>query len=181
MEFCISCDRPGIQKAACASPPSSCASQYSAAGTLLVCYVVTFSRMVPLRCFDFVRSSSPRGPPRWSSGQSSWLQIQRSGFDSRRYQIFSEVMRLERGPLSLVSTIEELHGSKRLQNREYSRRDPTRFYYLTKSWNSELEQAEPWNNYSKESPDYDVLGPKLVVEFKMVEPEAIPVTDCGGL
>jgi hypothetical protein len=23
-----------------------------------------------------------------SSGQSSWLQIQRSGFDSRRYQIF---------------------------------------------------------------------------------------------
>jgi hypothetical protein len=24
----------------------------------------------------------------WSSGQSSWLQIQRSGFDFRRYQIF---------------------------------------------------------------------------------------------
>jgi hypothetical protein len=24
----------------------------------------------------------------WSSGQSSWLQIQRSGLDSRRYQIF---------------------------------------------------------------------------------------------
>jgi hypothetical protein len=29
-------------------------------------------------------------------------------FDSRRYQIFSEVVGLERGPLSLVSTIEEL-------------------------------------------------------------------------
>jgi hypothetical protein len=28
------------------------------------------------------------GPPLWSSGQSSWLQIQRSRFDSRRYQIF---------------------------------------------------------------------------------------------
>jgi hypothetical protein len=28
------------------------------------------------------------GPPLWSSGQSSWLQIQRSGFDSRRYQMF---------------------------------------------------------------------------------------------
>jgi hypothetical protein len=28
--------------------------------------------------------------PLWSSGQSSWLQIQRAGFDSRRYQIFSE-------------------------------------------------------------------------------------------
>jgi hypothetical protein len=45
--------------------------------------------------------------PLWSSGQSSWLQIQRSGFDSRRYQIFWEVVSLERGPLSLVSTTEE--------------------------------------------------------------------------
>jgi hypothetical protein len=27
-------------------------------------------------------------PPLWSSGQSSWLQIQRSEFDSRCYQIF---------------------------------------------------------------------------------------------
>jgi hypothetical protein len=48
------------------------------------------------------------GPPLWSSGQSSWLQIQRSAFDSRRYQIFCEVVGLERGPLSLVSTIGEL-------------------------------------------------------------------------
>jgi hypothetical protein len=45
-----------------------------------------------------------------SSGQSSWLQIQRS--DSRPYQIFWEVMGLERGPLSLVSTTEELLGRK---------------------------------------------------------------------
>jgi hypothetical protein len=30
------------------------------------------------------------GPPQWSSGESSWLQIQRSGFDSRCYQILSE-------------------------------------------------------------------------------------------
>jgi hypothetical protein len=30
----------------------------------------------------------PRGPPLWSSGQGSWLQIQTSGFDSGRYQIF---------------------------------------------------------------------------------------------
>jgi hypothetical protein len=30
------------------------------------------------------------------------------GFDSRRYQIFREVVGLERGPFSLVSTIEEL-------------------------------------------------------------------------
>jgi hypothetical protein len=40
----------------------------------------------------------------WSSGQSSWLQIQ-SGFDSWRYQIFWEVVGLERGPLSLVSKL----------------------------------------------------------------------------
>jgi hypothetical protein len=44
----------------------------------------------------------------WSSGHSSWLQIQRSGFDSRRYQILRGVVGLERGPLSLGSTTEEL-------------------------------------------------------------------------
>jgi ribosomal protein L37E len=27
-----------------------------------------------------------RGPPLWSSGQNSWLQIRRPGFDSRHYQ-----------------------------------------------------------------------------------------------
>jgi hypothetical protein len=51
-------------------------------------------------------------PPLWSSGQSSWLQIQRSGFDSRRHQIFWKVMGLELGPLNLVSTTEVLLGSK---------------------------------------------------------------------
>jgi hypothetical protein len=45
----------------------------------------------------------------WSSGESSWLQIQRSEFDSRRYQIFWEIVGLERGPLSLVRIIEELY------------------------------------------------------------------------
>jgi hypothetical protein len=38
--------------------------------------------------------------------KSSWLQIQRSGFDFRSYQIFWEVVGLERGPLNLVSTTE---------------------------------------------------------------------------
>jgi hypothetical protein len=47
-------------------------------------------------------------PPLWSSGQSSWLQIQRSEFDSRGYQILWEVVGLGRSPLSLVSTTEEL-------------------------------------------------------------------------
>jgi hypothetical protein len=71
------------------------------------------------------------GPPLWSSGQSSWLQIQRSGFDSRRYQIFWDVVGLERGPLSLVTTTEELLGRKisgsGLEILEYGRRDPSRW------------------------------------------------------
>jgi hypothetical protein len=67
-------------------------------------------------------------PPLWSSRLSSWLQIQRSGFDSLRYQIFWEVVDLERGPLSLVSTTEELlwrnsRGSG-LESREYGRGYP---------------------------------------------------------
>jgi hypothetical protein len=48
-----------------------------------------------------------RRPPLWSSGQSSWLQIRRHGFDSRHYQN-KKVVGLERSPISLVSTTEEL-------------------------------------------------------------------------
>jgi hypothetical protein len=64
--------------------------------------------------------------PLWSSGQSPWLQMQRSGFDSWHYQIFWEVVGLERGPFSLVSTIEVLLGGKSsgsgLESREYGRK-----------------------------------------------------------
>jgi hypothetical protein len=56
----------------------------------------------------FVISCSSGRPPLWSSGQSSWLQIQRSGFDSRSYQIFWKIVGLERGPLNLVRITEEL-------------------------------------------------------------------------
>jgi hypothetical protein len=49
------------------------------------------------------------------------------GFDYRRYQIFWEVLGLEQGPLSLMSTTEELHGrninSSGLENRENVRED----------------------------------------------------------
>jgi hypothetical protein len=50
-------------------------------------------------------------PLLWSSGQSSWLQIRRPWFDSRHYQE-KNVVDLERGPLSLVSTTEELPDRK---------------------------------------------------------------------
>jgi hypothetical protein len=64
-------------------------------------------------------------PPLWSSDQSSWLQVQRSGFDSQRYQIFWEAVGLERGPLSLVSATEELLGRKSscssLESQEFGR------------------------------------------------------------
>jgi hypothetical protein len=64
-------------------------------------------------------------PPLWPSGQNFWLQIRRSGFDSRCYQIFWEVVSLERGRLSLVSTIEKLLGRKSsfsgLEIQEYGR------------------------------------------------------------
>jgi hypothetical protein len=70
-------------------------------------------------------------PPLWYCGQSSCLQIQKSGFDFRRYQISWGVVDLERGPLSLVSTNEELLGRKSsgfgLESREYGRRDPSRW------------------------------------------------------
>jgi hypothetical protein len=70
-------------------------------------------------------------PPLWSSGQSCWLQIQRSEFDSKRYQIFWEVVGLEWGPLSLVNTIKELLVWKSsvsgLEIRVYGRGDPSRW------------------------------------------------------
>jgi hypothetical protein len=67
----------------------------------------------------------------WSTGQSSRLQIQWSGFDSVRYQIFLEVVSLERCPLSLVSTIEELLARKSsgfgLENDNTAVGDPPRW------------------------------------------------------
>jgi hypothetical protein len=56
--------------------------------------------------FQFVDSFNLIRPPLWSSGQSSWLQIRRPGFDSRHYQK-KKVVTLEWSPISLVSTTEE--------------------------------------------------------------------------
>jgi hypothetical protein len=49
-------------------------------------------------------------PPLWSSGQSSSYRSKGPGFDSRALQGLKTVVGLERGPLSLVSTTEELLG-----------------------------------------------------------------------
>jgi hypothetical protein len=53
------------------------------------------------------------------------------GFDPQRFQIFWEAVGLERGPLSLVSTTEELLGrnsnSSGQENREYGRGNPLRW------------------------------------------------------
>jgi hypothetical protein len=60
----------------------------------------------------FCRSDPNIGPSLWSSGQSSWLQIQRSWVRFPVLPYFWEVVRLERGPLSLVKIIEELFQRK---------------------------------------------------------------------
>jgi hypothetical protein len=69
-----------------------------------------YAHILNLQCTGivllFYHEIKSTGPPLWSSGQSYWLEIRRPGFDSRHYQ--KKVMGLERGPLSLVSTTEEL-------------------------------------------------------------------------
>jgi hypothetical protein len=94
--------------------------------------VPPFRTCIQHSCFglkmEYIPSSESLEQPLWSSGQSSWLQIQRSVFDSRHYQMFWKVVGLERGPLSLVSTAEELLERKSCdsnpESREYSCRDP---------------------------------------------------------
>jgi hypothetical protein len=58
-----------------------------------------------------VGTASVACPPLWSNGQSSWLHIRRPGFNSRHYHK-KKVVGLERSPLSLVITTEELLDRK---------------------------------------------------------------------
>jgi hypothetical protein len=92
-------------------------------------------------------------PHLWSSGQSSWLQIQTSWFNSRRYQIFWEVVGLERRPLSLVNATEELLGRKSsgsgLESGEYGRGDPSR-WPLGTHYPQKIE-GSTWHPLSAES------------------------------
>jgi hypothetical protein len=47
--------------------------------------LMTVSRELSKYKLDLVRVQEVR-PPLWYSGQSSWLQIRRPGFDSRHYE-----------------------------------------------------------------------------------------------
>jgi hypothetical protein len=88
-------------------------------------------RTIPTERLPEINPDTFVGTPLWSSGQSSWLQIQRSGFDSRRYHFFWEIVGLEWGPFNLMSITEELHernsSGSGLEIREYGRRDPSRW------------------------------------------------------
>jgi hypothetical protein len=71
--------------------------------TFIFCISVTFILRVRTCYFHLLLFSSRatllKGQPtQWSSGQSSWLQIQSFGLDSRHYQIFWEVVGLKRSP-----------------------------------------------------------------------------------
>jgi hypothetical protein len=70
-----------------------------------LCASHTKARLTDLRCRT--KLLNMQWSPLWPSSQSSWLLIQRFGFDSLPYQIFWDAVGLERGPLSLVSTTEE--------------------------------------------------------------------------
>jgi hypothetical protein len=63
------------------------------------------------------------------------LQIQRSKFESQRYQISGQAVGLERGAPSLVSTIMELLEIKSsgsgLESQDYGRRDPSPSPHVT--------------------------------------------------
>jgi hypothetical protein len=88
------------------------------ANSSLIFLQFTFSLYLPTLINDLLSEflifhvKAKYWPPLWPSCQSSWLQIRRSGFDYLRYQIFWGVVDLERGPLRLVRTIEELLDRK---------------------------------------------------------------------
>jgi hypothetical protein len=116
---------------------------------MLICDEILFYRIKLVKNYSWCNKLTGNvvldGPPLRFSGKSSWLQIQRFGFDSRRYQISWEVVGLERGPLSLVSTIQELLGWKSsgpgVESREYGRRErwPRGTFYrqkLTLTWST---------------------------------------------
>jgi hypothetical protein len=100
-----------VQYLSAANPTTVVSERASSPGVELLVsatWMQSFQAVSPMEGVMLFSDTLNNWPPLWSSSQSSWLQIQRSWFDSRSYQILWEVVGLERGPLSLVSTIEEL-------------------------------------------------------------------------
>jgi hypothetical protein len=96
---------------------------------MILCQVEAWCTKQGSRYLAYFPKLSASRPPLWSSGQSSWLQILRPGFDSRHYQKKSsrsgtgstQPREYNRG-----ATWQESSGSC-LENREYGRRDPSRW------------------------------------------------------
>jgi hypothetical protein len=90
----------------------------------------TVSVYLRMKRREIIKGYDYIGPPLWSSGQSSWLQIWRCRvrFPGTTRK---KVVGLERGPLSLVSATEELLGrngsGSGLEIRQYGRRDSSRW------------------------------------------------------
>jgi hypothetical protein len=83
--------------------------------------------------YNFKKTLFTWGPPLWSSGQSSCLQIRGSRVRLPALQKKKrrrKVVGLDRGPLSLMSTTEELLGRNSscsgLESQEYGYRDSSR-------------------------------------------------------
>jgi hypothetical protein len=102
-------------------------------GSIMQSWTASFLRFQMGACHLWGKALAEKH--RLSGIVESWLRVDSptpkkwfvTKSNSRRYQIFWEVVGLERGPLSLMSTIEELLERKcsgsGLENREYGRSD----------------------------------------------------------
>jgi hypothetical protein len=104
--------------------------------------LILVSWVIYKKLICFMCSRSWHRPPLWSSGQ-------KSGFYSRRCQILWEVVGVEWGPLSLVSTVEKLlerkSSSSGLESREYDHSDLSHWPHGTRCL-QKLTLSSPTNS-----------------------------------
>jgi hypothetical protein len=120
---------------------------YSKHGLISILHCETIKLFLKIICQHYsdsqnmtwhLRNEVPSGwPPLWSGGEIFWLQIQRSWVRFLALPDCVSSSCLERGPLSLMSTIEELLERKSsgsgIRTWEYGRRDPPRWPHDTLS------------------------------------------------